>query len=265
MSAEATGWVYRYSPFVGVTFWVHHAIADSVNDQHENLFWMGQCKLAKKARVSRRSAQRALALLLDAKFVELVEEGKDAGESNLYRFLFPDIPVVYNSREIANAARGVRRHDAPLDRKGASPHRTECATVTHLVRHGDAQTQIEPKKGGGGGDDAFGPTAQTPGGQEEIRELLHQSGYAAAIVEQVLGELSFRLVSGKPLTAPGSWCKARAKKLSQGSAPVPATKRPERPPEACIHGTLAGEPCERCRDEAARLRAGGWRAVVGPT
>ena len=71
MSAEATGWVYRFSPFAGATFWVHQAIADSVNDQHENLFWMGQGRLARKARVSRRSAQRALDVLLGAKFVEL--------------------------------------------------------------------------------------------------------------------------------------------------------------------------------------------------
>ena len=118
MSAEATGWVYRYSPYNGATFSVHHAIADSVNDQHQNEFWMAQGRLAKKARVGRASAQRALDLLVAEGFVELLEEGKTAGQANRYRFLFPELPTVYDSRG------GVPHHDAPQAGGGASPRGT---------------------------------------------------------------------------------------------------------------------------------------------
>ena len=117
MSAEATAYVYRFSPFAGVTFQIHHAIADSVNDQRENEFWMGQEKLARKARVGRRSAQRALEELLANGFVELLREGATKGEPNLYRFLFPDVEVIFDSRP---RTQGVRQQ-VPGG----------CAMVTH--------------------------------------------------------------------------------------------------------------------------------------
>lgn len=106
------GWVFRHSPFTGVTFAVHLAIADSVNDQNDNEFWMAQGNLAQKARVSRRSAQRAVDELIEKGHLVLLEDNSKAGTPNRYRF------------------EGVRHHDAP----GASP-------ATQGVRHHDAQTQ----------------------------------------------------------------------------------------------------------------------------
>lgn len=105
MSAEATGWVYRHSPFKGTVFQVHHAIADSVNDVHENLFWMARANLAVKARVSGESVSKAVAELHASGMIEPVDEGMDdpaerqrAGRPTRWRFLYPDAPVVYDTR-----------------------------------------------------------------------------------------------------------------------------------------------------------------------
>jgi hypothetical protein len=108
MSAEATGWVIRHSPYTGATFVVHLMVADSVNDQHGNQFWMGQSSLAKKARVSRVMANRALASLLADGFLTLIEDNTRAGKPNCYRFEFPDAPVRFDSRR-----GGVNRSDTP--------------------------------------------------------------------------------------------------------------------------------------------------------
>ena len=113
------GWVFRYSPFDGVTFACHLAIADSVNDQHEYQFFMAVGNLAIKARTSRRGAQRAIRELEEAGFLQLLK--KDKGEVRWYRFLFPQAVEVFH---------GGRRSDAP-----------PASRATGRGRHGDAQTQ----------------------------------------------------------------------------------------------------------------------------
>jgi biotin operon repressor len=101
MSAEATGWVFRHSPFKGATFAVHFTIADSVNDQHDNEFWMSQSKLAIKARCSRDTVNVALAALIEDGFLELVEEGTGRSHANRYRFLYPNADVVWEARKVS--------------------------------------------------------------------------------------------------------------------------------------------------------------------
>lgn len=101
MSADAAAWTYRHSPTTGATFQVHQAIADSVNDLHRNEFWMSASRLAQKARVSDRTARTALHDLADAGLIELLEAHRH--RPSKYRFLFPDIPVVYESRYAAIA------------------------------------------------------------------------------------------------------------------------------------------------------------------
>jgi hypothetical protein len=106
MSAEATAWVFRHSPFKGTVFAVHLAIGDSVNDIHEHLFWMARANLATKARVSGESVSAAVAKLHEAGLIEPVDEGMDdpatrqrAGRPTRWRFLYPDeTAVVYDSR-----------------------------------------------------------------------------------------------------------------------------------------------------------------------
>lgn len=98
MSIEAMGWVYRHSPYQGAAFSVHMAVADSVNDQHKNELWMEQAKLAKKARVSRQSVNQSLACMEDDGFIR--DLGPIAGQNRIrrFRFLFPDVPVIFETR-----------------------------------------------------------------------------------------------------------------------------------------------------------------------
>lgn len=101
MSSDAVGWTFRHSPYRDTpsVFAVHLAVADSVNDQHNNELWMTQTKVARKARCSRQAASRALIRLVDEGFLELVEDNSKAGKANRYRFLFPrEAEVVYEAR-----------------------------------------------------------------------------------------------------------------------------------------------------------------------
>lgn len=104
MSAEATGYVYRHSPYRGVTFQVHHAVADSVTDLHSNEFWMFQDTLAEKARCGRQAANDALVTLVADGFLELLERGGGRGKPSRFRFLFPDVDVVYDTRKLSSQA-----------------------------------------------------------------------------------------------------------------------------------------------------------------
>lgn len=96
MSAEATGWVFARSPMSGAAFVVHLAIADSVNDQHGNEFWMRMPNLAKKARLSRGATAKAVAALCDEQFLELVDPGvpgpRHSGSPRRFRMMMPDLP-----------------------------------------------------------------------------------------------------------------------------------------------------------------------------
>lgn len=99
MSAEAVGWVYRHSPYSGQFLAVHLAIADVVNDQANNQFWMALPRLSEKARVNRGTAKRAIDQMVADSFLTLVEKS-NGGRSrpSVYRFQFPDVPVVYETR-----------------------------------------------------------------------------------------------------------------------------------------------------------------------
>ncbi len=97
MSAEAMGWVLRHSPFRGTTLLVHVCIADVVNDQHGNECWMTVQSLSRKARAGRRTVTTSLTELREAGFLTLLTEGL-TGHPNRYRFEYPDVPVVYETR-----------------------------------------------------------------------------------------------------------------------------------------------------------------------
>jgi DNA-binding PadR family transcriptional regulator len=86
MSAEATGAVWRYSPYTGAQLLVHLAIADVVNDTHGWEFWMSTEKLSQKARVSRSTVTQALADMVENGFLELLEAGGNRRRPSRYRF-----------------------------------------------------------------------------------------------------------------------------------------------------------------------------------
>lgn len=151
MSAEATAWTFRHSPVTGATLVVHLAIADSVNDQHGNEFWMAIPRLASKARVERRTAGRAVAELVDWGMIECLSTEPDAmrsGRPLRYRFLFPDeADIVYESRTkdagaTTQPTHRVRRENPP----GGSTDRTGCDSGSQGVGPVVAQTQENPTK-----------------------------------------------------------------------------------------------------------------------
>jgi hypothetical protein len=87
LSAEATGWVWRHSPFHASSLLVHLAIADVVNDANGNELWMTVEALAAKARVGRSSTVTALTSLVDGGFLEVTERGGGRGRATRYTFI----------------------------------------------------------------------------------------------------------------------------------------------------------------------------------
>lgn len=88
MSWEVVDWVYEESPFVGLTFSVHLAIAHVVNAPRGYEFYMSTDKLAKMCRRSRSSVTTALRELTEAGYLEVVKAGGVKRQTTRYRFLF---------------------------------------------------------------------------------------------------------------------------------------------------------------------------------
>lgn len=86
MSAEATGWVWKYSPCQGSQLLVHLAIADVVNDIHGYEFWMSTDALSKKARVARSTVTSTLADLVSAGLLGVVQAGGASRQPTRYVF-----------------------------------------------------------------------------------------------------------------------------------------------------------------------------------
>jgi predicted ArsR family transcriptional regulator len=89
MSAEATGWVWRFSPYKGhhAKFLIHLAVADVVNDAHGNEFWMSHTNLAEKVGVTRETVARWFADAVDLGLVECVTDNSRRGRPNCYRLV----------------------------------------------------------------------------------------------------------------------------------------------------------------------------------
>lgn len=107
MSAEATGWVWRHSPYQGSQLLVHLAIADVVNDAHDNEFWMSTAALARKARVARSTVIEALAHMTTHGYLRMVESGKASRSPSRYAFVMAHMTA---ERSSASALSG-HAHD----------------------------------------------------------------------------------------------------------------------------------------------------------
>lgn len=138
LSAEHVAWVFRHSPASGAAFVVHVAIADSVNDQNEHEFWMRLAKLAVKARVSRPTAQRAIAWLVEHELLDCLDDDRRSGRPVRYRFVMPELPIIYETRPKGASPRA----------RGVSESATPSRTTREGVHHSDAPclTQEESKQ-----------------------------------------------------------------------------------------------------------------------
>lgn len=150
MSAEASGWVFRCSPYRGVPFTIHLAIADSVNDQNGYEFWMRQKVLAAKARTTRGTVNTAIEQMVNDGLLALVALG--SGGANRYRMIMPaSAEIVYDTstgvraqttptgaRSDDTGARGADTRVRAEPTGGARPARTEPKGTQD-------QTQGEPQ------------------------------------------------------------------------------------------------------------------------
>lgn len=118
MSGEAIGYVYRRSPFRGVAFAVHLAIADVANDLYGNTLWASCEEIAKKARTGRQSVVRALADLTEQGFLERIGEDRPTGYPVKYRLLMPEREPVWQPRSerggVVSRDRGVVSRDTQV-------------------------------------------------------------------------------------------------------------------------------------------------------
>lgn len=138
MSAEATGWVWKHSPYTGARLAIHLAVADVVNDAHGNEFWMSQAGLAEKARTSRKSVCEWFGDAIDRGLVECVRDNSAAGKPNCYRLLMPLEGVTRGDRGVSPVVTGgVTRGDTKLKRT------KEGTKTLSLVNDVDEKTTSE--------------------------------------------------------------------------------------------------------------------------
>lgn len=144
MSSEAHAFAVRHSPYRGATFSCHCMVGDTVNDAYGNEFWMSVGALAVKARVSRGIAGTAISTLCRDGFLTLLEERP--GGTNRYRFEFPDVMVVFDSRAKARFGgdgRKVRGDRAPSESEVRGDRAGRCAVTAQGVRGHRALTQVK--------------------------------------------------------------------------------------------------------------------------
>lgn len=91
MSNEALGWVFKNSPYTGSKLVIHLAVADVVNDMHNNEFWMSNEKLATKANCTRATVNGALAEMVQDGYLAVVAHPDGRSKTVKYRFLFKSV------------------------------------------------------------------------------------------------------------------------------------------------------------------------------
>ena len=94
MSNKALGWAFESSPYEGKQLLIHIAIADVVNTDLGNEFWMSNENLARKARCTREFVNRTLKQMVEDGYLKVLGEGKTMGQGKktvCYEFLFPNV------------------------------------------------------------------------------------------------------------------------------------------------------------------------------
>ena len=114
MSIKAMTWVFEESPYKGVERLIHLAIADVVNDGHDNQFWMSQGRLASKANCSRKAVNSAIGKMIEAGHLVLISAGSGQ-QPNMYQMVL-----------------GVTTGDTSDGRVGVTTGDTSCNHRLHL-------------------------------------------------------------------------------------------------------------------------------------
>lgn len=151
MSVAATDWVWRHSPYSGAEKVIHLALADSANDMHDFEIWARQAWIANKAGVSRETVYRWLAKAEADGMIVCLENNKAAGKPNRYRFLMPDVAVVWDPKEGRSEGETSRLtppdggETSRLTGCDLSSHRGETIRLTETeVETEDVDTSLSP-------------------------------------------------------------------------------------------------------------------------
>ncbi len=131
MSAEATAWVWKHSPYNGAKFICHLAIADVCNTDYQNEFWMSSERLSAKVRMSAGNVRKRLAEMAADGTLEVLSIG-GGSVATRYRLLMDTdkFPPVYDWS---------RRFDAGSRSDDATPR----VDGTREPRYQNARTKIE--------------------------------------------------------------------------------------------------------------------------
>ena len=86
MSAQATGHVWKCCAFGGAKFLVLLGVADVVNTDHANVFWMTSTNLGNKVRMHPTNVRRHLKELVEDGWLEVLEPGGGNGKATKFRF-----------------------------------------------------------------------------------------------------------------------------------------------------------------------------------
>jgi hypothetical protein len=139
MSAEASTYVWRHSPYTGTKFVIHLAIGDVVNDTNDNLLWMATDTIAQKTRANRRTVQRVIDEMVADGFLEPVKAATQHRPA-VYRFIHKLMPTVWGD-ELRGDISSLRGDISSL-RGGESPPELNI-------------TKEEPKHSSSSVDDGF--------------------------------------------------------------------------------------------------------------
>ena len=97
MSAQATGHVWKCCAFGGAKFLILLAVADVVNSDFYNCFWMTSTNLGNKVRMHPTNVRRHLKELVEDGWLEVLEPGGGNGKATKFRFhpLETKAPLTY--------------------------------------------------------------------------------------------------------------------------------------------------------------------------
>lgn len=122
MSVEACTYVKANSPFRGLTFWFHYALADLANQQNNYEIWAGDKTLAEEWHFSIRAVVRYRAELVEGGYLTVLSDKSGPGKPIQYRFEFlgsdpADVRQTgarsRNARQIGENARQIEQQRTP--------------------------------------------------------------------------------------------------------------------------------------------------------
>lgn len=126
--------VWDHSPLLESQLLIHLAIADVVNDAHDNEFWMTRPELAAKTRCALSTVARTLAELIALGWLEVLEEGGGRGNPTRYRFHSPGENDIHNrgyrDKKPSDAEQETVRRGAPIGITQVNAKNTSAASAS---------------------------------------------------------------------------------------------------------------------------------------